>query len=75
VVHRLARENGWFAISVKDLDDPDRSVDLSRWVLVTRNQAFLSQPELTARLEAAPMEGPLWTDDFSSILPLLRALR
>jgi spermidine synthase len=43
------------------------------WVLVSNNAAFFSQPEVTAKARPAlPKPGlRLWTDDYSSLLPIL----
>jgi len=75
VVHRLARHDGWKSVFIKNRIDPYHGVDASSWVLVTRNEAFLSGREVAPRRGPVPTMGPLWTDDFSSIFPLLRSRR
>jgi spermidine synthase len=44
------------------------------WMLLTTNSAFFTQPEVAAHMKL-PVENPkvhLWTDDYSSLLPLIR---
>jgi hypothetical protein len=48
----------------------------SLWILLTRDPGFLSTPAVAD--DGAPREDqnrtfPLWTDDHSSLLPLLKA--
>jgi hypothetical protein len=47
---------------------------LAQWVLVTDHAAFLAQPAILALAEAIPPRPGLraWTDDDSSLLPILR---
>jgi hypothetical protein len=44
------------------------------WVLVTNNTAFLAQPQVAAFAREIPAKPGLrtWTDDYSSLLPLLQ---
>jgi hypothetical protein len=44
------------------------------WVLVTNNTAFLTQPQVAAFAREVPAKPGLraWTDDYSSLLPLLQ---
>ncbi len=44
------------------------------WMLVSDNTAFFAQPEVLERSSPAPPNSSLrpWTDDFSSLLPVLR---
>jgi hypothetical protein len=46
----------------------------SDWVIVTRNQAFLRQPEIAAYSTAiaAGSRSPLWTDQFTNLLQVLK---
>ena len=49
----------------------------SRWVLLSRNRAFLeSEPiaSLTRNIQTDPMETPLWTDDYVSLFPILSSM-
>lgn len=72
VVFRLAREMGKRAMIVNSTSYPPTGVYESSWVVVSSNQAFWEDPEvrLYSRFVAEP--GPLWTDDFSSIIPVLK---
>ena len=46
----------------------------SDWVLVTSNEEFLARPELETDREkiTVPVRLRLWTDDYNSLLPILR---
>jgi hypothetical protein len=46
----------------------------AQWVLVTNNAAFFAQPEVAAAAQVIPPQPGLrpWTDDDSSLLPILR---
>jgi len=60
-------------ISIKE-DDDDIGEFGSDWVLVTANQAFLSQKDLSEDASTIPPKPGLrlWTDDYNSVLPLLK---
>jgi hypothetical protein len=75
----LAASQGMQAVSVQSLPDEQKGAYSSSWVLVTDNAAFLQQPEIvkaarrvvrTANAGGAPLR--LWTDDYSSLLPILQ---
>jgi hypothetical protein len=57
---------------VNSEEDPPVGVNLCSWVVVTNNKEFLHDPEVIASKTLTPQTGPLWTDDYSSIIPLLR---
>jgi hypothetical protein len=44
------------------------------WILVTANQAFLDQPEIVNNGFLTPLKAGarLWTDNYSSVFPLLK---
>jgi len=44
------------------------------WVLVSNNAAFFVQPQVAASAREIPAKAGLraWTDDYSSLLPLLQ---
>jgi hypothetical protein len=73
VVKLLADEAGMQAVLITD--DPDEA-HLSRtdWVIVTKNTAFLSDPEVVAkRAPIAPIPGLTpWTDDFNNLFRILK---
>jgi hypothetical protein len=72
VVHRLAVDMGFRASYIENDEDADCFVDGSDWVLLTRCREFHQDPEVKRARTSWPPPGPLWTDDFSSIVPLLR---
>jgi hypothetical protein len=55
---------------------PDDSLGAYRatWILLTSSPTFFDQPELAAAATAVPTDSRLriWTDDYSSILPILQ---
>jgi hypothetical protein len=72
IVRGLAAEQGWQAAMVETVDEEDRALDSSTWMLVTSNEALLAnaspyivQPERGAR-------SLVWTDAFSSLLQVLK---
>ena len=78
VVRRIAEEMGLDAVYVEDEENEDLETSGSDWVLLSRNREFLEQPELILAGDDWPADGqggetppPLWTDDFSSIIPLI----
>jgi hypothetical protein len=70
----LARNAGLMAVRVSSLAREDRGEFSANWVLVSGNAAFFAQPQVAAAARP-PVLKPglrLWTDDYSSLLPLLR---
>jgi hypothetical protein len=74
IVLALAKEEGYEAMVVRNPKDEEGLVDVTEWVLVTKDQAFLKairklvpgpQPKAREGLRA-------WTDDHHSLFPLLR---
>ena len=74
VVEQLARKGGLQAVRVVDRADRARQVLASEWVLVTVNAEFLDDREVI--LARVPIDVPaglrLWTDDYSSLLPIMK---
>ncbi len=69
----LAASAGMEARHVNTLADSARGEYTATWLLVTDDGAFFQQPELVAHAfypETTPGFRP-WTDDFSSLLPVL----
>lgn len=70
----LAKTEGMKAIRVSSFANAARGEFLAAWMLVSDNEAFFSQPDV-AKAARQPVEilglHP-WTDDFSSLLPVLR---
>lgn len=75
VIQQEAEHAGLQSAFVSSEDDEHGNGEYSAdWVLVTANSDFLSRPEM---IEAAEEIDPqkrlrLWTDDYNSVLPLLR---
>jgi spermidine synthase len=73
VVQAQADHAGLHAILVTTEDNDDTGAFSSDWVLVTSNEKFLALPEIadaSAKIELK--QGlRLWTDDYSSLLPIL----
>jgi hypothetical protein len=69
----LAQSSGMSAMRFSSLANEDRDEFSAYWVLLTDNADFFRQPEVAAA-GRAPVFKPglrLWTDDYSSLLPLL----
>ncbi|GAA3755743.1 spermidine synthase [Terriglobus aquaticus] len=73
-VQQLGEHNGLQASTVHNAADNSRGEFRSTWVLLTANQQFLAQPEVVQRSQPTqPRAGlRLWTDDYSSLFPLIR---
>jgi spermidine synthase len=73
VVQEQAAHAGLHAVMVSTEDDDDTGAYSSDWVLVTANEKFLELPEIAKASEKIePKPGlRLWTDDYSSLLPIL----
>ena len=70
----LARSAGMQVMTVASGENKARGEFFATWVLVTHNAEFFTLPEVASRA-SRPHENPkvrLWTDDYSSLLPLLR---
>jgi hypothetical protein len=74
VLEQLARNAGMQAVRVIDREDPARGVFDSEWVLVTANAEFLANPAVARARQ--PIDVPaglrLWTDDYSSLFPIIK---
>ena len=73
VVEQLASDAGMQAVRVVESQDVTRQVLDSEWILVTANADFLANREVV--LARVPIEVPaglrLWTDDYSSLFPII----
>lgn len=70
----LAQNAGMNSVRVSSKEDDSRGEFSAYWVLVSNNAGFFAEPEVKAAARA-PILKPglrLWTDDYSSLLPLLR---
>jgi SAM-dependent methyltransferase len=70
----LAQNAGMQAVRVSTLANEDRGEFSANWVLMSGNAAFFAQPEIAAAGRPTVFKPGLrlWTDDYSSLLPLLR---
>jgi hypothetical protein len=71
IVQRLAEATNLNAIHIENSPSASRSVSLSAWVLLTRNQAFLDLEIVGKEEREMPGAGPLWTDDYSSLFGIV----
>ena len=70
----LARDAGMEAMRVSSPPNDGRGEFTATWMLVSDNRAFFKLPQVAAHVhEPALRPGlRLWTDDYSSLLPLIR---
>jgi hypothetical protein len=74
VVEQLATHAGMKTAFISNGGDRTRDLDSSDWVLVTTDENFLMKAPI-ARVQQAITVPPrlrLWTDDYNSLLPILR---
>ncbi|HZD96164.1 MAG TPA: fused MFS/spermidine synthase, partial [Candidatus Sulfotelmatobacter sp.] len=74
VVQKEADHAGLPAVMVSSPDDEYTGGYAADWVLITDNQGFLSLPLISSKAEKIESNPGLrlWTDDYSSLLPLLK---
>jgi SAM-dependent methyltransferase len=74
VVDQLAKNAGMQAVRVTSPEDLIRQVFFSEWVLVTANAEFLANPEIVRASQpiGIPAGLRLWTDDYSSLFPIIQ---
>ena len=74
VVKQLADHAGMQSVLISSADDEKIDVFSADWVLVTNSQAFLARSELEDDKEdiVVPPRLRRWTDDYNSLLPILR---
>ncbi|HLI77196.1 MAG TPA: fused MFS/spermidine synthase, partial [Acidobacteriaceae bacterium] len=73
VLARLVEDAGLGAREIDSGPDDARGESLASWVLLTDRPAFFAQPALAvARPINTLPDVPLWTDEYSSLLPILR---
>ena len=73
-IQKLGSNAGLTARTVSNAPNSSRGEFRSTWVLLTANQEFLQQPQV-AQISRAAASQPslrLWTDDYSSLFPLIR---
>jgi hypothetical protein len=74
VVAAIAGNAGLRALSVHSHSDEQNGLYYADWILVTENQRFLNQPEVVNNAFPTPLQAGvrLWTDNYSSVFPLLK---
>jgi hypothetical protein len=74
VVAAIAANGGLRALSVHSHGDDQNGLDYADWILVTANESFLNQPEIVNNAFPTPLQAGvrLWTDNYSSVFPLLK---
>jgi hypothetical protein len=74
VLAREAQQAGMHAITVHSGANEARGIFVADWVLLTTNEQFLVQPDVAraAHPSLTRSNVSLWTDDYSSILPILK---
>ncbi len=75
VVKQLADHEDMKAILIANGDDEPRAVSSSDWVLVTNNESLAAVLDYSKDKENIKVAPGLrrWTDDYNSLLPILRA--
>ncbi len=73
-IGQLARAANLQAKLIESQPDDSLGEYRATWILLTSSSTFFDQPELTAAASALPADSRLrtWTDDYSSILPILQ---
>jgi hypothetical protein len=72
VIGRLAEANGMEAQEVHTAANEERGEMQAAWVLVSARREFFEVPEVARMGVPVAASGALWTDDYSSLLPLVR---
>lgn len=74
VLAREAQHAGMHAVTIHSAGDEGRGIFAAEWVLLTNNERFLAQPEVAHAAVPSVTRGNigLWTDDYSSVLPILK---
>jgi spermidine synthase len=70
----LAKAAGMDARRVSSFANEQRGEFTATWMLLTDSQSFFTQPEVASQVRepAEDSKVRLWTDDYSSLLPLIR---
>jgi len=72
VIGRLALANGMEAQEVHTHSNDARGEFSAAWVLVCERREFFRVPEVASVAVPAAPAAQIWTDDYSSLLPLVR---
>jgi hypothetical protein len=76
-IAQLAHAAGIQAKLIESQPDDSLGAYRATWILLTSSPTFFNQPELAAAASAVPLDSSntrlrTWTDDYSSILPILQ---
>ena len=74
VVEQLAQHAGMKTVFISNGDETDQDVWTSDWMLVTTDTSLLALPAIASLKDtvSVPPRLRLWTDDYNSLLPILR---
>ncbi len=77
VVRRLAEEMNWPAAKIISPMNADLAQFEAHWMLLSRNESFWKTPSIASAThdtlsQKAPQSSPLWTDQFSNLLDVLK---
>jgi len=74
VLAREAQQARLHAVTVFSSAEESSGIFAAEWVLLTRNERFLAQPEVARASRPAQIQTNvrLWTDDYASVLPILK---
>jgi hypothetical protein len=75
IVRGLAGEAGKEVLEIEGEDDGSRAIESSTWMLVTGNETFAAGARSFAQSARAGSRSLVWTDAFSSLIPLLKRWR
>jgi hypothetical protein len=78
IVRNLIPPGAMQALWIDDLGNTAQGTDHTQWVLLTRNQQFVSNPEIQRKVtpwgDAVPSP-KFWTDDYSDLISVLHERR
>jgi hypothetical protein len=74
VLAREAQQAGMHAVTIHSAGDESHGIFIADWVLLTNNEQFLARPEVARAAQPSVTRSSvgLWTDDYSSVLPILK---
>ncbi len=77
VLRQQADHAGLHCVLVSSEDDEEQQISGADWVLITSDEKFLAWPEIAKASQKIELKPGLrlWTDDYNSLLPLLRHQR
>ena len=75
VVRGLAEEAGTEVLEIEGEDDGSRAIESTTWMLVTSSEEFAAGARSYAQAARAGSAAIVWTDAFSSLIPVLKPWR